>query len=166
MSGLKSEVDSLYNAMVNGPNVTLTRYPIAAIGVAMTEAGAAAYAYKAAGAGQVALTGMLAVNNAAGIWICGAGLLTPSVTTTTYILWVGRGVATAPAIIACELEFQGIISAGVAAGLIVAMLPSTVMLPYPLYVTAGVGVALDMATSGNAAETARASVVIATGLGA
>ena len=162
--GRGSEIDLLYNALLNGPAVQLTRYPANAIGALVTEAGAAAFAYKAAGAGQVAL--MLLGLNPTGMWICGAGLQVPSVTSISYVLWIGRGVAAAPAVRALELDFRGIVSAGVAAGLIIAMVPSDIMLPIPLFVRAGVGLAADLATSGNAAETARASVIVATGLGA
>jgi len=115
-------------------------------------------------AGQVAL--MLLGLNVAGMWVCGGGLTVPSVTSVDYVLWIGRGVAAAPAVLLAEFQFRGILSAGAAAGIILAMVPGHVMLPFPLFVTAGVGLAADVATSGNAAETAKASVLVATGLGA
>lgn len=160
--GLKSEVDILYNALFNSPNVQLTRYPANAVGATVTEGGAAAWAYKAAGAAQVQLVA-LGVNTA-GMWICGGGLTIPSVTSVDYVLWLGRGTIPA-AVRVAELQFRGIVSAGAAAAVIVAMVPGNIMLPFPLLVRAGVGIAADVATSGNAAETAQASVIVATGLG-
>lgn len=161
--GLKGEVDILYNALVNSPNVQLTRYPANAVGAGLTEGGAAAWAYAAAGAGQILL--VAAAVNVAGMWICGGSLTVPSVTTTDYVLWLGRG--TAPAgVLAAELQFHGIVSAGGVAGIIVAMVPGVLMLPFPIFVTTLVGIVGDLATSGNAAETAQASVLVATGLGA
>jgi len=161
--GLKTEVDILYNALVNSPNVVLTRYPNLAVGVTITEGGAAAWVYAAAGAGQVQL--VAAGLNTTGMWICGAGLTVPSVTNVVYVLWLGRGTIPA-AVQAAELDFRGVLSAGAAAGVITAMVPQDIMLPLPLFVTAGVGIAGDLATSGNAAETAQATVIVATGLGA
>ena len=161
--GLKNEVDLLYNAVLNGPAVQITRYPLNAVGATVTEGGAAAWGYKAAGAGQVAL--LLAAVNTTGMWIAGGGLTVPSVTSVDYVLWLGRG--TLPAgVRAAELQFRGIVSAGVAAGLIVSMVPTDAMLPIPLFVRAGVGIVADLATSGKAAETAQASVLVYTGLGA
>ena len=163
MGGLRTEVDILYNALVNSPSVQLTRYPANAVGATVTEGGAAAFAYKAAGAAQVQL---IATDvNTAGMWICGGGLTVPSVTNVDYVLWLGRG--TIPdAVRVVELQFRGLVTAGAAATIIIAMVPGDIMLPFPLYVTAGVGIAADVATSGNAAETAQASVIVATGLGA
>jgi len=163
MGGIKSELDLLYNAILNGPAVAITRYPANVVGATVTEGGAAAWGYKAAGAAQVAM--FLAAVNTAGMWIAGGGLTVPSVTSVDYVLWLGRG--TLPAgVLACELQFRGIVSAGAAAGVIVAMVPGDIMLPIPLFVRAGVGVVADVATSGNAAETAQASVLMYTGLGA
>ena len=164
MGGIKSELDLLYNAILNGPAVAITRYPANAVGVTVTEAGAAAWGYKAAGAGQVAM--FLLGANANGMWLAGAGLTVPSVTSVDYVLWLGRGVATAPATLMAEVQFRGIVSAGAAAGVIVAMAPGHVMCPLPIFLRAGVGMAADVATSGNAGETAQASVLMYTGLGA
>ena len=161
--GLKSEVDVLYNALVNSPAVAITRYPTLAVGATVTEGGAAAWAYAAAGAGQVAM--FLAAVNTAGMWICGGSLTVPSVTSTDYVLWIGRGTLPAGTL-AAELLFRGIVSAGAAAAVIVSTVPAVIMFPFPLFVTVGVGVVADVATSGNAAETAQASVYMATGLGA
>lgn len=163
MGALSGEVASLYNAVLNGPAVQLTRYPAQAVGATVTEGGAAAWGYKAAGANQVAL--LLAAVNTANMWIAGAGLTVPNTTSVTHVLWIGRG--TIPdAVLAVELDFRSMVTAGAAAAVIVAMVPQDIMLPLPLFVRAGVGVAADLATSGNAGETAQASVIMMTGLGA
>ena len=65
-----------------------------------------------------------------------------------------------------QLGFILLVSAGAAAAVIVSTVPAVIMFPFPLFVTVGVGVVADVATSGNAAETAQASVYMATGLGA
>jgi len=157
--GRGAEISLLYNAVLNGPAVQLTRYPLIAVGVTVTQSGAA-YAYKAAGANQVVM--FLAAANATGLWLCGAAIATPSVVTTDiWVLWIGRGVATAPAVRAAEFQF--LVHQVTAVGQFGL---GAQFLPLPLYFSAGVPCAADVATSGAAGETAAASVFMVSGLGA
>lgn len=162
--GLKSEVDILYNAIVNGPAVQLTRYPTLAAAAALTASGmtTGAYKYAAAGANQVQV--VAAGTNTTGMWICGASLRNPSVG-SIFVLWIGRGTIAA-AVRAAELDFDTFTLAGAAAGALVLMQPMNIMLPLPLFVRAGVGIALDLASSNAAADdTANGTVIVMTGLG-
>jgi|GEM_PF-2390110 len=165
MGGLRSVVDILHNALVNSPNVVLTRYPLLPnAGAALTGSGLTTGAYKfaAAGAGQVQV--VAAGVNTTGMWVCAAGLGTPSAM-DEYVLWIGRG--TAPAAVAmATLDFAGLVTAGAAAALIVACVPKATSLPVWLYVTAGVGIALDLANAAAADNTAVGHIIVATGVGA
>jgi hypothetical protein len=157
---LSSEVAQLYNAILNGPSVQLTRYPTNAIGAALTGSGmtTGAYKYAAAGANQVAL--ILAAANTGGLWIGGGQLnLLSAAVDENAILWIGRGTIPA-ATRAVELEWtaQQITAVGDYS------MP-TINVPIPLYVAPGVGIALDLANSSNADITARGSAFIYSGLG-
>lgn len=165
MGGLRSAVDVLYNALVNSPNVVLTRYPLLPnAGIALTGSGATTGAYKfaAAGAGQVQV--VTAAINATGMWVCAAGLGTPGAM-DQYVLWIGRGTVAA-AVVMATLDFAGLLTAGAAAAIIVACVPKATSLPYPVYVRAGVGIALDLANAAAADNTAVGHIIVATGLGA
>ena len=161
MGGLKTEIDILYNALIHGPAVQITRQPTGVIGSALTGSGmtTGAFDYAAAGANQVQL--IAAGANAAGIWICGGGLENPSITTDeTWVLWFGRG--TAPAgVLAGEIQFDcfEITAVGEWSW-------PTVCFPIPLFVTAGVGIALDLANGTAVDVTANGYAMLMTGLGA
>ena len=162
--GLKSEVDILYNAIVNGPSVQLTRYPANAAAAALTASGktTGAYKYAAAGANQVQV--VAAAVNTAGMWVCGASLRNPSAG-SIFVLWIGRGTVPAATRLA-ELDFDTFTLAGAAAGALTVMQPMDIMLPLPIFVRAGVGIALDLASSNvGADDTANGTVIVMTGLG-
>ena len=164
MAGLKSEVDILYNALVNGPAVVLTRYPTQAAGSALTASGktTGAYKYRAAGATQVQV--VAAATNTAGMWVAGTGLHTLSIA-GIFVLWVGRGTIPA-AILLAEVEVVRETVVVTAVGTYGHIL-TTQFLPYPVFVRAGVGIALDLASSNvGQDDTAVGHVVVVTGLGA
>ncbi len=150
-------VTQLYNAILNGPAVQLTRYPIGAAGSALT-GGGAAYAYVMAGNVQTIAAG----TNTTGMWIAGGGINTPSAI-SEYILWIGRGTAGA-AVRAAEIEFQALGTGGAAVSFTGRVLPSTVFLPIPLFVRAGVGICLNIATSAGGALACTGVVFVYTGL--
>ena len=172
MAGLKSEVDILYNALVNGPNVTLTRYPVGAAGQALTASGktTGAFKYAAAGANQVQVTGLTAALNTAGVWVAGGVIYTPSILTDcTWVLWIGRGTVPA-AVLAAEVQWGVDIDVTVITAVgeyAVTIVAPAIMLPIPVFVTAGVGVAMQLATDSIAADhTANGQIFAYTGLGA
>lgn len=161
-----TEIDLLYNAILNGPAVQLTRYPANAAGQALTASGmtTGAYKYAAAGANQVQTTGLTAALNTAGVWVAGATLTALSVA-GIFVMWIGRG--TIPAgVRAAELSFEAH-GSGAAAADTLAGLVKTTWFPIPLFVQAGVGVAEDLASS-NAGQddTAAGAIYAYTGLGA
>ncbi len=168
MAGLKAEVDLLYNAILNGPAVRITRYPTQAAAVGLTASGmtTGVYQYRAAGANQVQV--IAAVTNATGMWIAGGSLRNPSAP-SIFVLWIGRGTA-ATAVLAAELNFEDtqFVLAGAAAGAVTVdlLLPRDRFFPLPLFVRAGVGICADLASSNAAADdTANGTVSVYTGLG-
>jgi hypothetical protein len=166
--GLKAEVDILYNAIVNGPSVQLTRYPANAAAAALTASGmtTGAYKYAAAGANQVQV--VAAGTNTTGMWVCGASLRNPSAA-SIFVLWIGRGTVPAATRLA-ELDFEDtqFVFGGAAAGSVTIdlLLPRDGFLPMAIFVRAGVGIALDLASSNAGADdTANGTVIVMTGLG-
>jgi len=161
---LKSEVDALYLGRIATTNVVYQRYPVAAKGAVLTEGGAAAYAYAAAAAGQVQIV-LGAAAPAVNFWVAGAGLDTITVAgTCVLVLWIGQGVAVAPATLLFELQFE-MTFIGVPAN-VEGPAPATVMVPVPPMIAPATGIVGDLATSLNAAETAQAHIILATGMGA
>ena len=166
MAGLKSEVDVLYNALVNGPAVVLTRYPALAAGQALLASGktTGAYKYAAAGANQVQVTGLTAALNTLGVWVAGGALSACSVA-GIFVMRILRGTITT-AVAMADLQAE-VIGSGAAAADTLETRPKTMFFPIPLFVRAGVGVAMDLASS-NAAQddTAAGAIYAYTGLGA
>lgn len=160
MGSLSQQVALLYNAILNGPSVQLTRYPANAVGSALTGSGATtgAYKYRAAGATQVQI--VAAVLNTAGMWIAGGHLSNPSaVADEELILWLGRGTIPA-AVRAAELHMTAWQVTAVGQETF-----HTMFVPVPLFVRAGVAIAADLANSSGADVTANGSVFVYTGLG-
>lgn len=158
--GLKQEVDALYNALLNGPAVTLTRYPAGVVGSALTGAGAAVGAYDLAAAGANQVQTIAAGANTVGMWVAGGHLQNPSVVVSEdLVLWIGRG--TIPnAVLLAELQMETEQDSAVGK-----MCFPTMMLPIPLFVQNGVGIALDLANSTAGNVTANGSLFIYEGLG-
>ena len=155
---LRGEVGRLYNAHINSGGVVLTRHPIGAAGVPLV-AGGVAWTLAAAGAGQVQVVALGLNPN--GMWLCGAGLDTPSAG-GMFVIWVGRG--TIPAAVLCaqvQVDVQAF--AGAAAGAVFVPVLATVFFP-PVFIPAGVGIALDITSSNAIADTCNGHVVVATGL--
>ncbi len=157
---LRTEVEALYNAILNGPAVQVTRYPTNAVGATVTGSGmtTGAYKYAAAGANQVAM--ILAAANTAGLWLAGVALAALSIfATETAVLWVGRGTIPA-AVRAAEFNFtsQQVTAVG-------QIDYTTQFLPIPLFIRAGVGIAADLANSSANDITATAAIFVYSGLG-
>lgn len=160
--GIKAEVDQLYNALINGPAVQLTRWPNNAVGAGLTGSGmtTGAYKYAAAGANQVQL--VTAAQNTVGMWLTHLGVDTPSVLADEIlVLWAGRGTIPA-AVRAAELQFAVLQDTAVGYLGVHASQP----LPMPVFVRAAVGIALDLANATANDTTANGHAIIATGLGA
>ncbi len=161
----RGNIDNLYNAILNGPAVQLTRYPLNVAGQALTASGmtTGVYKYAAAGANQVQVTGLTAALNTLGVWVAG-GTLTALSVAGIFVMWIGRGTIAA-AVRAAELSFEAH-GSGAAAADTLAGLVKTAFFPLPLFVRAGVGVAMDLASS-NAAQddTAAGAIYVYTGLG-
>ncbi len=163
MPGLKTAVDLLYNAVLNGPAVQLTRYPVNGAGQALTASGmtTGAFKYAAAGANQVQVTGLTGAGNTAGVWIAGGAIYTINLlTAATWVMWIGRGTIPA-AVRAAELQWTNMQDTAVG------HIPlDAQFLPLPIFVRAGVGVAMDLATDTVAGDyTANGQVFVYTGLG-
>lgn len=160
--GLKSSIDLLYNAILNGPAVQLTRYPTLAAGSALTASGMTTGVYKYAAAGANQVQTIAAGLNLTGMWIAGGHIANPSsVVSINYILWIGRGTIPA-AVRAAELQWlaQQVTAVG-------QLTFPTLFLPIMLFVRAGVAIALDLASSDAANDsTANGAVFVYTGLGA
>ncbi len=157
---LRGNIEALYNAILNGPAVQLTRYPANAIGSALTGSGmtTGAYKYAAAGANQVQI--VAAVLNTTGMWIAGGHLQNPSaVVNENMVLWVGRGTIPA-AVRALELHTTAWQVTAVGQETFASM-----FVPIPLFVRAGIAIAADLANSSNADITANGSIFVYTGLG-
>ncbi|MDP2730329.1 MAG: hypothetical protein Q8O55_07595 [Dehalococcoidales bacterium] len=157
---LRGNIEALYNAILNGPAVQITRYPANAVGSTVTGSGmtTGAYKYAAAGANQVQI--VAAVLNTAGVWIAGAALAALSIfATETAVLWIGRGTIPA-AVRAAEFNFtsQQVTAVG-------QIDYTTQFLPIPLFVRAGIALAADLANSSANDITATAAVFLYTGLG-
>ncbi|MDP2663507.1 MAG: hypothetical protein Q8R28_22560 [Dehalococcoidia bacterium] len=158
---LSAEVAQLFNALLNGPAVSLTRWPLLpATGLAVTGSGmtTGAYKYAAAGVNQVQL--VTAALNTAGMWIASAGLDTISIVANEIaVLAIGRG--TIPAgVRAAHASFaaQQVTAVG-------QFSMATVTFPLPVYVAAAVGISLDLANATANDVTAQAHLNIYTGLG-
>lgn len=138
---------ALYEELIaNGASV-VRRYPLNAIGVALTS-GAAPYAYQAAAAGQT--TVIAAVTNTVGMFVVGAGLDTLSAV-GIYLVWVGRGAAAA-ALVAYEFEMQVTI-----AGPLISI--ASHALAQIVYVPGATAISMQIATAAGAGETARGHVL-------
>ena len=162
--GLKTAVDLIYNAVLNSPAVQLTRYPTQAAGAALTASGktTGVYKYRAAGATQAQV--VAAATNTVGMWVAGAGLHTLSIA-GIFVLWIGRGTIPAATLLA-EVEVVRETVVVTAVGTYGHIL-NTLFLSYPVFVRAGVGIALDLASSNvGQDDTAVGAVFVYTGLGA
>lgn len=163
MGIMRNAIINVYNALVNGPSVQLTRYPVNAAGQALTASGmtTGAFKYAAAGANQVQVTGLTGAGNTAGVWVAGGSIYTLSIlTSATWVLWIGRGTIPAATRLAeMQWTLEQVTAVGVPA-------IQAIFLPFPVYVRPTVGVAMDLATDSVAADhTANGQIFAYTGLG-
>lgn len=159
--GLAQQVNQLFNQLVQGTGVRITKYPVDAAGTTLTASGMTTGAYKFAAAGANVKSIVAKATITGNYRVIGVALDTPSAT-SIFVVRVGGG--TAAGAVLGRIAFEAVMEVATDAGGYV-----SIVFPFaPTITSDGTNDLLggDLASSNAGADdTANCSVLVATALG-